>query len=146
MAYILGMNFKAFRNTGTFGSPTWDEVPNFANGRMTGAVDMFDARRRASGFFKQWAATGLDLGMAWRMLWDLADTDFTTILAAWHGGTEIDMIFLSGSSASGAHQGPRMSATFAKCDRGEDEDELAYAEIECKPGIGFVPSWFTGAS
>ncbi len=146
MAFVLGKDMKAYRNTGAFATPVWDEVGNFANGKTGISIDMFDARRRASGVFKQHAATGLDFTVSWRMLWDLADADFAAVLAAAIALTEIDMLFLSGVNTSGANQGPRMSAAFSKFDRDEDEDALANVDVEAKPGIAYVPLWFTGTA
>lgn len=146
MAVSLGKDAKAYRNTGTEGTPVWDEVPNFANGRSSLNITTVDARRRASGVFHQYAAVGVDPTISWRMLFDLADTDFTVIMAAAVALTEIDMIFLSGVNSAGGHKGVRMSCCFAKFDRGEDEDDLQVVDIEAKPGIGTIPSWFTGTT
>jgi hypothetical protein len=144
--FVLGKDFIAARNTGTFGSPTWSTVSNVSGLKSNMQADKSPATRRASGFFKQYARTLIDLMFAWRMLWDLADTSFAALLAAFTGGTEIDMIFLDGSPASGSHQGPRVSAGVTKFDRDEDEDGIAFVDVEVCPGVVFVPLWFTGAA
>lgn len=146
MAFVLGKDAVAARNTGTFGSPTWTALSNVSKMKSGVTMDLFNARRRASGAFNQEAVTGITFAITWRMLWDLADTGFAAILAAAMALTEIDMIFLSGTSASGAHQGPRISAAFSKFDRDEDEAGLLVVDVEARAGIGFVPSWFTGTS
>lgn len=146
MAFVLGKDAKLYRNTGTYGSPTWDEVPNASKVKIGLSATKFNARRRASGAFHQEAVTGIQISASWRMLFDLADTDFTAIQTAFTTLAELDMIVLSGSSASGANVGPRISAAFDKFDRDEDEDGLLVVDVGAVAGVGFVPAWFTGTS
>jgi hypothetical protein len=145
MGFVLGKDHVAARNAGTFGSPTWTTVGNISALKDNMTADKAPATRRASGWFKQYARTLIDLSFTWRMLWDLADTSFAAFLSAFTGGTEIDMVILDGSPASGSHQGPRISAIVTKFDKDENEDGIGVVDVEVCPGITFVPLWFTGA-
>lgn len=145
MAFVLGRDYKAYYNAGTFGSPTWTEVSNFRKGKLSLAGTTANARRRASGVWGQKAVTAIDITVSWQSLWDLSDTAFMALLQAAYGGTEKDMIFLDGAQTSGSHQGIRMSAAFSKFDRDEDEDGISFIDFEAVGGYGFVPSWFTGS-
>lgn len=146
MAVVLGKDFKTYRNTGTYGTPTWNECDTVSEMAMTGAGEAQLGRTRASGVMKQYAITGIEIGFSWKMLWNLADADMMAMHAAWLACTELDMIFLDGAQTSGAHQGPRLSAAFEKFDIPQGESQIGMAEIAVKPGIGFVPTWFTGTS
>lgn len=145
MAFATGITPKTYRNTGTFGTPVWDEVDNVSKMKIGMKRDKSEGSRRTGAGMKQYMGTLLEFNPTWEMLWDLADTDMTTIRGAFTGNTEIDMIFLDGSSASGAHQGPRISAAFEDFSRDEDENGIVRVSVSACPGIGFVPTWFTGA-
>lgn len=142
----LGKDAKAYRNTGTFGTPTWNEVDGASKLAWTGRADKAEGTRRASGFFKQYGRTLIDLVVGWEMFYDLTDDDLTTIETAWAAGTEIDMIFLSGVVTSGANVGPRISACFTDYSRNEDEHGLQTVTIEASPGLTNLPSLFTGTA
>lgn len=145
MASVLGKDFKAYYNTGTFGTPVWTELTNISGLKTNMDIQQVSARTRASGAYMQSAATGLDFSISWKMLWNLADTGFMALHAAAIALTEKDMIFLDGSATSGSHQGPRISANFGKFSRDEDENNISFVDVECKGGYAFAPSWFTGA-
>jgi putative N-acetylmannosamine-6-phosphate epimerase len=142
---ILGVNAKAYHNTGTFGIPVWDEVDNVSNLQISIATIKAKGRRRTSGMYAQYAVTELDVTATWSMVWDTADTDFTAIRTCAVAGTEKDMVFLSGSVLSGTHQGPRISAAFTKYNRNDSEEDFLKMDVEACSGMLNVTSWFTGA-
>lgn len=146
MAYVLGSGAKSYRNTGTYNSPTWNENDTVRGLAVSMSGDKFSARRRASGLYHQYAITGIDLSVSWQHIWDLSDQDMMAFHAAFLAGTELDLIFMDGSVASGARQGLRMLACFNKFDQGQGEDALLTADIEVCPGITQLPTWFTGTS
>lgn len=143
--FVLGKDCVAYYNTGTFGTPTW--VAQIQIVDVTTPIDneLAEGSRRASGGFRQWAATLTDLPINFKMIWNLGDAGFSALLLAAYSKTEVDMIFLDGVVGSGTHQGPRLSATFAKFERKEDLNGIAQADVQIKAGMVFVPLWFTGA-
>lgn len=146
MAFITGVTPKAYRNTATFGAPTWNEVDNVSKMKVGMKRDKSEGSRRTGGGMKQYMGTLLDISPTWEMLWDTGDADLAALLTAFTGNTEIDMIFLDGSQASGSHQGPRISAGFEDFSRDEDENGIVRASVSAFPGIVNVPLWFTGAA
>jgi putative N-acetylmannosamine-6-phosphate epimerase len=146
VAIILGVNAKAYRNTATFGSPTWNEVDNVSNLQIAIATIKAKGRRRTSGMFAQYAITELDVTVSGMSVYDTADADVTAMQAAAVAGTEIDMIFLSGVNTSGAHQGPRISAAFTKWNRNDSEEEFLKIDWEACSGMTNITSWFTGTA
>src|SRR5262245_45725224 len=144
MAFVLGKDCKAYYNTGTFATPTWSVIDNVSTLKSDMKSDTGEGTRRASGRFKQFAATLIDLVISWKMLWDLTDAAFLALWNAFKAGTEVDMIFLDGVVNTGVHQGPRISAALSNFGRSEDEKGILTVDVEAHPGILFVPVWFTG--
>lgn len=145
MAYVLGSAAKMYRNTGSYGVPTWNECDQVRGLAVSMSGDKFDARRRVSALYHQYAITGLDISVSWQQLWDLSDADMMVFHAAFLAGTEVDTIFLDGSVSSGTHQGLRIHSVFSKFDQGQGEDALLTADCEVCPGVTQLPTWFTGA-
>ncbi len=143
--FVRGVDGVTYYNTASFVSPTWVSVPQIVNVETGGDNETADGSRRAGGGMKQFMATLTDYSTTFNMIWNLGDTAFAALLASFNARTEQDMIFLDGSSASGAHQGPRISATFAKFKRKEDLNGIMQADVEVKPGMTNIPIWFTGS-
>jgi hypothetical protein len=143
--FVLGKDCVAYQNTGTFGTPVWSAQPQIVDVKTPIDNELSEGSRRAGGGMRQWAATLTDFAITFKMVWNLGDTNFASLLAAAYGRTEVDMIFLDGSQASGSHQGPRLSSTFAKFERTEDLNGLVMADCAVKAGMVFVPVWFTGS-
>jgi hypothetical protein len=144
--FVLGANCKAYQNTGSFGSPVWGECTQIVNVKTPIKNETPEGSRRASGGYRQYMVTMTDFSLTFNMVWNTGETVFAAILAATYNKTEIDMIFLDGANTSGAHQGPRISAAFADFDRTEDLAGIAMADVTAKPGMTFVPVWFTGTA
>lgn len=145
MSLVLGKDSKGYRNTGTFGSPTWVEVTEIADLKDNSTAHKTPGRRRASGIFAQYAITEVDVAIAFSLFWDLASTNFVALRNAFYAGTEIDMIFLDGSVTTGSHQGIRLSAAFSKFEEDQGLQAINKIDAEVCPGIGFVPVTFTGS-
>lgn len=144
--FVLGKDCTAYQNTGSFGAPTWVLQSQIVD--VTTPIDneLAEGSRRAGGGFRQWASTLTDFPINFKMIWNLGDTGFASMLAAAYNKTEIDMIFLDGLQTSGSHQGPRISATFDKFERKEDLNGIAQADVQVKPGMVNLPAWFTGTA
>lgn len=146
MAFVLGKDSKAYRNSSTFGSPVWVEVNEIADLKDSSQAHKTAGRRRASGIFAQYAITEIDVAISFGIFWDLLATNFTAIRTAFYAGAELDMIVLDGSQVSGSHQGLRLSAAFTKFEDDQALQSFDKVEAEMVPGMGFVPLLFTGAA
>ncbi len=144
--FVRGVDGVTYYSTGTFGSPVWVSVPQIVNVETGGDAETADGSRRAGGGMKQFMATLLDYSTTFNMIWNLGDAAFAALLVAFNARSELDMIFLDGLQTSGSHQGPRISATFAKFKRKEDLNGIMQADCEAKPGMTNIPVWFTGAA
>jgi hypothetical protein len=145
MAFVLGKDSKAYRNTGTFGTPVWTEIPEVADLKDSSQAHKTAGRRRASGIFAQYAITEIDVAISFGIFWDLASTNFVALRTAFYAGTEQDMVILDGSITSGAHQGLRLSAAFTKFEDDQGLQSFDKVEVEIVPGMTFVPLTFTGS-
>lgn len=88
---ILGKNCKLYRNTGTWGSPTWVEVENVKDLTLNLAYQEADVSTRAGGGVSRAEPTLLDVSLEFDQVRDTDDADQTAILTAFFAGTLIDM-------------------------------------------------------
>ena len=99
MARVLGMNAKAY--IGTAGSNPTTELTNVKDVSINLSTEEADVTTRANNGWKQTMATLKDGSVEFEMVWDTADSNFTSISTAWAGATEISAAFLDGSSGTG---------------------------------------------
>jgi len=109
MAVVAGLNCKLYRNTGTYGSPTWNEIVNVRDVTLNQTSDSADASKRASAF-KINVATLKDLSCNFEMVYVSGDDDWTTLKTAYYGSTVIEFAVLNGGSAVSGTLGVRFSA------------------------------------
>ena len=144
MSSVLGLDCKAYRNTGTYGSPTWNEIPNIRDLTIPMEKTKADVSSRASKY-RMSRGTLRDINISFSMVWDTADADFTALRDAWLNDTSIDMVFLDGSSATVGSQGPRAYFEVTKFERTENLEETAMVNVEICPTHNLTnpPTWYT---
>jgi hypothetical protein len=107
MAEILGMDCKAYRNTGTVGSPTWDLIECIKDLTVNLDHSTTNVTTRGSGGWEMLALVlkqgSIDAGL----LYDTEDTDFQALMDAWTAKTKIHMSFMDGPIATVGSQGLR---------------------------------------
>src|SRR6187431_2263177 len=96
MAFVLGLNAKLYRNTGTFGTPVWDLISNVRDLRLNLEKGEADVTTRGGNGWEQVVATLKSATIEWGMLWDTADTDFTAIRTSFLSDTTIEFLVLDG--------------------------------------------------
>lgn len=87
---ILGKNCKLYRNTGTWGSPTWVEVENVKDLTLGLTYQSADVSTRGGGVSRK-EPTLLDASLEFDQVRDTDDTDQTALLTAFFAGTLVDM-------------------------------------------------------
>lgn len=107
MAEILGMDCKAYRNTGTTESPTWDLIECIKDLTINLDHSTADVTTRGSGGWRMMAAVLKEAGVDAGLLYDTADTDFQALMDAWVAKTKIHMSFMDGPIATVGSQGLR---------------------------------------
>lgn len=143
MALKLGKDAKAYRNTGTWGTPVWDEVPNVKEVTSDISAGEADASSRASGGWESTLPTLKAATVEFQMNYDLGDADFTAIKNASLNGTVIDMWFLDGSSATSGNQGLRAEFSVIGFVRNEPLLEVMTVDVTLKASTvnGNNPEW-----
>lgn len=146
MAFVLGINAKAYHNTGTYGTPVWDEMPNVKDVTISGDTSEADLTTRGGGGWAQVAGVITSGQVEFTSIWDPADTDLDAILTAWTGKTLIDMAFMDGAIATAGNQGLRAEMAVLNFTRNEPLEGALTVDITVKPGYSSnAPTWMTVA-
>lgn len=147
MAHVLAENAKLFRNTGSFASPTWNEVPNVKDLTLGLDKDETDVTTRASGGFKEFVDGMIDASVEFSMLWDDADEDFTALRTAFFAKTPIEFAVMdgpvSGDGSSGS-QGLRATCMVKGFTRNENLGEALMVDVTIRPtkNANAAPAWW----
>lgn len=119
----LGVNCKAYRNTGTYGSPTWNEFTEFGDFSVSLDWDTQDVLRRGQRV-KQKVKTLLSLEVKAKHLAidkpaSSDTTDYTALMDAMLSDTAVDVMILNGDIATSGVRGFRFDAQVS----GASEDQ-----------------------
>jgi len=138
-APILGFNGKLYFNTGTYGSPTWNEIVNVGDITMTDEAGQADIGIRSMNGF-QIAVAGLrKIGWEWVMVYDPADTDQTALRTAYAARTATEFLILDQANATVGSQGMRVTCMITKFARQEKLGEAMMVDV------GIVPTYAANA-
>lgn len=100
MLIILGKDCRLYRNTGTAGSPTWNECPNVEDLGLDVSHDEVEVSIRASGGVK-WFEAGMRAdAIEFSSLRDTDDADQTAFFTAAMARTSIDFAVAEGNIAT----------------------------------------------
>lgn len=148
MAHTLGLNCKAYRNTGTWGLPTWDEITNMTGAKLNLETGEADVTTRGGNGWRQTAATLKNGTVEFQMIWDPDSADFAAIQEAWEDGTNIECLFLDGDVTTAGKQGLRAEFAVTNFSRDESLEEAVKVDVTLKPGYSTTntPEWYTVAS
>ncbi len=149
MAIRLGLHAKLYRNSGTYASPTWDEIGNVKDVTLNLEAGEADVTTRANNGWKATAATLKDASIEFQMVWDTGDTDFLAIRDAYLNNTNIEVAAMDGAITglgSSGSQGLRATCMVTSFTREEPLEEALTVSVTLKPSYsGNAPSWMTVA-
>lgn len=104
MAVPIGFQCKLYRNTGSYGTPTWTEITNVKDLEIGFAFSEADVSTRAGGGFREKMAGLLDAPITWGMVYDPADTVFTALRTAAFARTVVEFAVADAAIATnGTH-------------------------------------------
>lgn len=147
MASVLGMNCKAYRNTASYASPTWNEVTNIRDLSLSLEADEADVTTRGNNGWKATVQTLKDSTVEFQMVWDTADADFTAIQSAFLGNTSIEFAFMDGSISTNGSQGLRATMMVTNFSRTENLTEAVMVDVSVKATYADnAPAWYTVGS
>lgn len=146
MSSVLGLDGKMYRNTGSYGSPTWNEMPGVKDLTTSLEKASADVSNRASGWRKE-RGTLKTLSLSFQMVWDPEDLDFDALLTSFLNNTSIDCVVLDGPVATAGSQGPRATFEVFKFERSEELEGAMMVDVELKPtyATGQEPYWYEAA-
>jgi hypothetical protein len=146
MSFVLGLNAKLYRNSGTFAVPVWDLVTNVRDLRLNLEKGEADVTTRGGNGWEQVVATLKSATIEWGMLWDTGDTDFAAIRDSFLNDTTIEFLVLDGLVATTGSQGLRAICMVNRFTRNENLREALTVDVAAKPTYNTnAPSWFTVA-
>lgn len=141
---IMGANGKLYRNTGSYGSPTWNLISNVRDIEPNWEFGDADVSSRAGGGFRWHEPTLVDIAFSATMLYDPADDDYVAFLAAAQARTAIDIFVLDQAQATAGSQGPRGIFKIFKFGRKEGLDGMMEVNIDFKLAYSAnPPTWST---
>ena len=145
MAYKLGLEGKTYRNTGTYGTPVWDEIPNVVDADLSLEAEEADMTNRAMGGFEAILPSIIKATVEAEMLYDPADTDWTTLLAAFLARTLKEYAVADGAIATVGTQYFRAHMYITKFGRSEKLREGMRSPLTLRPGYSSNanPAWVT---
>lgn len=145
-APVLGLACKLYRNTGTYGSPTWNEIPNVGTIEPDWSMEEFALKLRSGGGFTMTEPTLANIGFEMEMMYDPADADMTTLLAAHYGRTATEFLILDQASGTTGSQGIRASFKSTDMKRTEVIDGVTMMKFAFKICYSAnPPTWYTAA-
>ncbi|MFN9343454.1 MAG: phage tail tube protein, partial [Planctomycetota bacterium] len=109
MAVKLGLDAKLFRNTGTFATPTWNEITNVRDVTLNLEAGEADVTTRGNNGWRATVATLKDGSIEFEMVWDSADADLTSTRDAFLKKTAIELAVMDGPMSRPGSQGLRAS-------------------------------------
>ena len=145
MSHVLSENAKLYRNSGSYGSPTWVEIDNVKDLTLNLDKDETDVTTRGSGGFKEFVDGMIDASIDWGMLWDTADANFTAIRTAFFAKTNIEFLILDGDEATAGSQGLRVTCMIKAFTRNETLGEALMVDVTIRPAknANSPPAWYT---
>lgn len=146
MAAVTGYFCKLYRNTGTYGSPTWTEIATARDVTSTLEKAEIDASVRGGNGWKQSVAGLKEMTIEAEILFDTTDAGFTALQSAFFGNTTVDVLALSGPVATPGNQGPRAVCEVLSFTRNEGMQDVLTVSVTFRPAAGpNAPTWFTSS-
>jgi predicted secreted protein len=145
MSTRLGMDAKLYRNTGSFGSPTWSEVTNVKDLTLNLEKGEADVTTRANGGWRATVGTLKDASIEFQMVWDTADAGFSAMQQAFFSNTPIEFAVMDGDINDPASEGLRATFDIFNFTRNEALEEAIMVDVTIKPTYAAsAPQWING--
>ena len=140
----LGMEAKLYRNTGSFGAPTWVEMTNVKDLTLNLEASEADVTTRGNAGWRATIAALKDGSIEFEMVWDPADAGFTAIQDAYFNNTTVEFGVMDGDITSSGTQGLRATMSITKLTRSEPLEQAITVSVTAKPTYSAnAPDWMT---
>lgn len=138
---LLGINAKVYRNTGTYGSPTWTAISLVRDVQDASTFQEADASSRATkAVLTKKTMTQIQHDLVVRA--DASDAGYQALWDASQDGTVIDVLILDNAITVEGSLGYRYHAEVFKTGQNQDASGVIYTNFTLKPGYSSdgVPS------
>jgi hypothetical protein len=148
MGFKLGLDGKAYRNTGTWEAPTWTEMEHIKDLSVNLEKGEWEASLRSGNGVREYLATLRDYPVEFGMKWDPQnDPDCDFLLSVFLDEEEfIDVLILDGPVTTSGSQGPRFQANVFGFPINQPLEEGMMVDVSIKPDAGrsetHVPYWY----
>lgn len=141
-----GSSCILYRNTGTYETPTWDDVPIIRDLTLTLEKGEADVTTRAGAGFRQRIGTLKDARVEFEIVWETGDADFEAYRDSWLNDTLVDCAVMDGDITTEDQQGLRAEFETFNFSRQEPIDGAVTASVNIAPGFSTnAPSWLVVA-
>lgn len=140
---VLGLECKLYRNTGSYGSPVWNEITNAKDVTLSLSKDSADVTTRGNSGWKATRSTLKDAEVSFDLLFVAGDADYDALRDAWLNNTELDVAVMSGAIASSGSEGLRAVMDVFQFERSEPLAEAVVVKVTLKPAYDATnpPDW-----
>ena len=145
MATRLGMDAKLYQNTGSYATPTWEEIGNVKDVTLNLEKGEADVTTRANNGWRATVGTLKDASIEFQMVWDTLDTGFDAIRQAFFSNTPIEFAVMDGAITDLDAEGLRATFDIFNFTRNEALEEAIMVDVTIKPTYADnAPEWITG--
>lgn len=131
----IGPKCAVYRNTGTYGSPTWTAITNVRDAQVAIPWDLVEASIRDTRV-RLYHPTQIDFAVSLTVRCDDADAGYQALLGAAQEGTTIDMMILDGLVSVEGSAGVRSHFHVSMTGQPQGIGDVLYATFDLKPGFG----------
>lgn len=141
--FVIGINCKLYRNSGTFGSPTWTEMPEVQDLRLVINIGEADVTTRGGNGWEQIAAVLKSASIEFGLLNVPTSANVAALVNAAIGLTPIELLCLDGAYNVAGSKGLRASCGLFNVTRTEELRTATRFEMAAKPTYSVnAPTWF----
>lgn len=133
MSVRLSLNAKFYRNTGTYGTPTWTEIEAVKDLSLADSMTEADVTARKHGGFRAMVAALRELGVEFDMPNIVADVDLLALRAAYNARTPIEFAVMDDAIATSGAHGVRFTGNIFQRNRDEKIEDAQMFSFSVKP-------------
>ena len=134
MAVKKGYTAKLYRNSATFGTPTWAECENVKDVAINIPFDKLEGTARGVAL-KQYEPGLGDLSITGKFRTNEDDTDFVAFETAHLAKSLIDLMVLDGGSTTTGSRGYRVECKIFNFSEDQAHGNILYRDFEAAPCI-----------
>lgn len=142
MGYKIGVDCKAYRNSGTWANATWSELTDVSEATIN--QERGEAELVARGFSEAlFFSAIMRRGVDFQLVYNSGDTDYEAIKDAFHNNTLIDLAFLDGNVNTNGTQGFRAEFNIFQFNVPQPLEEGSVVDVTVRPSARSTqtPTW-----